>query len=79
MKRRDTIKALGSSAGLLGLFGGISTTEAREAAGTPSYAAGMKPIKITKIRAIATAPQGSNLIVVKVETVHTRTSWEAYF
>ncbi len=68
MKRRDTIKALSGSAGLLGLFGGISTAEAREAAGTPAYATAMKPVKITKVRAIATAPQGSNLIVVKVET-----------
>lgn len=68
--RRDTLKMLGfgSSAGVLGLFGGISTAEAREQQGTPAYAKGLAPVKIKSVRAIATAPQGSNLIVVKVET-----------
>ena len=68
--RRETLKKLGvgSTAGILGLFGGISNAQAREEKGTPNYAKAMKPIKITKVRAIATAPQGSNLIVVKVET-----------
>ncbi|AWV99306.1 enolase C-terminal domain-like protein [Arcticibacterium luteifluviistationis] len=65
--RRDTIKKLGlSSAGILGLFGGASRAEARET--TPSYAKGMGKVTITRVRAIATAPQRSNLIVVKVET-----------
>jgi mannonate dehydratase len=65
--RRETIKKLGlSSAGILGLFGGASRAEARET--TPTYAKGMGKVTITKVRAIATAPQGSNLIVVKVET-----------
>ncbi len=66
--RRDALKmlALGSSAGLLGLFG---TPEARAAAyETPSYARGMAPVTIKSVKAIVTAPQGSNLIVVKVET-----------
>ena len=68
--RRDTLKMLGfgSSAGVLGLFGGISTAEAREQQGTPAYAKGLAPVKIKSVKAIATAPQGSNLIVVKVET-----------
>ncbi|GAB4006053.1 D-galactonate dehydratase family protein [Spirosoma migulaei] len=68
--RRDTLKMLGfgSSAGVLGLFGGISTAEAREQQGKPQYAVGMAPVKIKSVKAIATAPQGSNLIVVKVET-----------
>ncbi|RRA99045.1 enolase C-terminal domain-like protein [Larkinella rosea] len=68
--RRETLKkiGLGSGAGLLGLFGGISTAEARERQGTPSYAKAMAPVKIKSVKAIATAPQGSNLIVVKVET-----------
>ncbi len=35
---------------------------------TPSYAKGLPPVKIKSVKAIATAPQGSNLIVVKVET-----------
>ncbi len=74
MSRRDTMKALGlgGSAGMLGLFGGISDARAdRRAAAeaeTPQYAKGMKPLTIKSVRAIATAPQGSNLIVVKVET-----------
>jgi len=68
--RRNTLKllGLGSSAGALSLFGGISTAEAREQQGTPQYAKGLAPVKIKSVKAIATAPQGSNLIVVKVET-----------
>jgi mannonate dehydratase len=66
--RRDALKmlALGSSAGLLGLFG---TEEARAANyETPSYQKGLAPVKIKSVKAIVTAPAGSNLIVVKVET-----------
>ena len=66
--RRDALRMLGisSSAGLLGLFG---TNESRAAHyETPSYAKGLPPVKIKSVKAIATAPQGSNLIVVKVET-----------
>ncbi|HTE34736.1 MAG TPA: enolase C-terminal domain-like protein [Chryseolinea sp.] len=66
--RRDAIKMLGigSASGLLGLFG---NSEARaETYVTPSYAKGMAPVKIKSVKAIVTAPQGSNLIVVKVET-----------
>ena len=66
--RRDALKmlALGSSAGLLGLFG---TPEANAATyETPSYQKGLAPVKIKSVKAIVTAPQGSNLIVVKVET-----------
>lgn len=62
--RRDTLKIMG--VGMLGLLGG---TEARaENHVTPSYAKGLPPVKIKSVKAIATAPQGSNLIVVKVET-----------
>lgn len=70
LNRRETLKMLGfsTSAGVLGLFGGPSTAEAREQQPTPAYAKGMAPVKIKSVRAIATAPQGSNLIVVKVET-----------
>lgn len=68
LDRREMVKMLGfgSAAGVLGLFG----TPAARAANreTPSYARGMAPVTITKVRAIATAPSGSNLIVVKVET-----------
>jgi len=66
--RRDALKmlALGSSAGLLGLFG---TEEARAANyETPSYQKGLAPVRIKSVKAIVTAPAGSNLIVVKVET-----------
>ena len=68
INRRDAMKmiATGSTAGLLGLFGSpLARAETRL---TPSYAKGMAPIKITNVKAIATAPEGSNLIIVKVET-----------
>jgi mannonate dehydratase len=68
INRREALKLLtaGSAAGLLGLF---SSPEARaETRVTPSYAAGVPPVKIKSVRAISTAPEGSNLIVVKVET-----------
>ncbi len=65
--RRDALKILGAgSAGLLGMLGGVSA-EAKERT-TPSYLKGLPVVKIKNIKAIATAPQGSNLIVVKVET-----------
>src|ERR671922_2694236 len=66
--RREALKMIGASstAGLLGFFG---TTESRaENYVTPSYAKGLPPVKSKSVKAIATAPQGSNLIVVKVET-----------
>jgi mannonate dehydratase len=66
--RREALKmiGLGSTASLLGLLG---SNEARaENYVTPSYAKGLPPVKIKSVKAIATAPQGSNLIVVKVET-----------
>lgn len=67
-QRRNAIKmlGLGSASGLLGLFGSAQANAATYE--TPSYAKGMAPIKIKSVKAIATAPQGSNLIVVKVET-----------
>lgn len=68
VERRDAIKMLGigSASGLLGLFG--STQARADAYEEPSYAKGMAAVKIKSVKAIATAPQGSNLIVVKVET-----------
>jgi mannonate dehydratase len=67
ISRRDTLKFLGisSASSALGLFG---TTESKAEYTTPSYAKGMAPVKIKSVKAIATAPQGPNLIVVKVET-----------
>jgi mannonate dehydratase len=68
--RRDALKMLGagSAAGLLGLLGTADRAHAREHDTKPAYAKGMAPVKIKSVKAIATAPQGSNLIVVKVET-----------
>ena len=62
--RRDTLKIMG--VGMLGLFG--SSEAAAKDRVTPGYAKGLPPVKIKSVKAIATAPQGSNLIVVKVET-----------
>jgi mannonate dehydratase len=65
--RRDALKILGigSASGLLGMIAPAANAETYE---TPSYAKGLPPVKIKSVKAIATAPQGSNLIVVKVET-----------
>jgi len=68
MNRREAMKLLaaGSATGLLGLF---SPPEARaESHVTPSWAKGVPPVKIKSVKAIATAPEGSNLVIVKVET-----------
>ena len=68
ISRRNAMKLLtaGSAAGLLGLFG---TKESRaESYITPAYAKGVPPVKIKSVKSIATAPEGSNLIIVKVET-----------
>ncbi len=68
ISRREAMKLLttGSAAGLLGLFSG---PEARaEIRTTPPYATGVPPVKIKSVKAIATAPEGSNLVIVKVET-----------
>ena len=67
MKRRDMMKGLGwgAAAGALGFFG--RTDEAL--AQTYSKATkGLAPLKITKVKAILTNPQGQRLVVVKVET-----------
>lgn len=68
MNRREAMKLLaaGSATGILGLF---TTPEARaESRVTPSWALGVAPVKIKSVKAIATAPEGSNLIIVKVDT-----------
>jgi mannonate dehydratase len=66
--RREAMKliAAGSTVGLLGLFG--SSVARAEKYETPAYSRGMAPMKIKSVKAIATAPEGINLIVVKVET-----------
>jgi mannonate dehydratase len=75
LNRREAVRLLGAGgAGLLGLFGGFGAqagsigTRKREETETPAYARGMPPLKIKSVKAIATAPQGSNLVMVKVET-----------
>jgi len=67
-ERRNFLKtvALGSAAGIMGLS--VNELNAATPYETPSYAKAMAPVKIKSIKAIATAPAGSNLIVVKVET-----------
>lgn len=65
--RRDFMKtmAMGSAAGAMGFMGNKGEAAPYE---PPSYAKAMPPVKIKSVKAIATAPSGSNLIVVKVET-----------
>ncbi|MHA7830248.1 MAG: enolase C-terminal domain-like protein [Flagellimonas sp.] len=68
--RRNALKALGlgSTAGLFGLFGSTQSHAMTHMAPTnPSYSNGIK-VKITKVKAILTAPYGTNLVIVKVET-----------
>lgn len=68
MDRRNAVKLIstGSAAGILGLF--RSPQALAESKETPSYATGVPPVKIKSVKAIATAPEGSNLVLVKVET-----------
>ena len=69
--RRDAMKmiATGSAAGILGLFRSpLFQAASQENKEAPAYAKGMPAVKISKVRAIATAPAGSNLVIVKVET-----------
>src|SRR5882724_3284802 len=74
LNRRDAMKMLGvgSAAGLFGMLGVNSASAAPRSAATsgetPSYAVGMPQVKIRSVKAIGTAPQGANLVIVKVET-----------
>ena len=66
--RRNFMKtvALGSATGIMGLTANdLNAATPYEA---PNYAKAMAPVKIKSVKAISTAPSGSNLIVVKVET-----------
>src|SRR5450755_2654482 len=67
--RRSVLKllGLGTTSGFVGIFGGISGARA---AGIekPFNSGSLPPIKIRSVKAIATAPQGANLVIVKVET-----------
>lgn len=66
--RREMMKkiALGSATGFLGLLD-IPVFGQKEPA-PPNYKNGVPPVKIKSVKAIATAPEGINLVVVKVET-----------
>lgn len=67
--RREAMKmlALGSTAGLLGLPGNLFA-QAEKLKIPEGCKNGMPPVKIRSVRAIATAPEGSNLVVVRVDT-----------
>jgi mannonate dehydratase len=68
--RRDMVRLLGvGSAGLLGLLGAPTASAAPQTSAAP-YAppTGLPPLKIRGVKAIATAPEGANLVLVKVET-----------
>ncbi len=68
ISRRDAMKLItaGSAAGLMGF---TPADDAEFQSGQkPSFSTGMPPVRIKSVRAIATAPEGSNLIVLKVET-----------
>ena len=68
-RRRNLLKMMtvGSAAGIAGLFGAPAAAMPSRYE-KPRYAKGQAPVKIRSVKAIATAPAGSNLIVVKVET-----------
>jgi mannonate dehydratase len=63
--RRELIKmlGLGSAASLLGTRSAAAPRPTK----TP-IAGGLPPVTIRSVKAIGTAPQGANLVVVKVET-----------
>jgi mannonate dehydratase len=69
--RRNTIKGLGLglAAGAVDLFSRNGKAFAQEASpDSETPGKGSAPIKIRKVRAITTSPQGQRLVVVKVET-----------
>lgn len=65
--RRDVLKmlSLGSAASLLSTTPFTAKAKAPE---VPDYKKALPPVKIKNVKAIATAPDGINLVVVKVET-----------
>lgn len=66
--RREAMKmiAMGSTAGFFGLLG--ISADAQPQRQDRVNKNGLPPLKIRSVKAIATAPEGINLIVVKVET-----------
>jgi mannonate dehydratase len=68
LDRRTLLKVgLGTASGFWGISGGISRARA-ETGEVSSYTRSLAPVKIRSVKAIGTAPQGANLVVVKVET-----------
>ena len=67
MNRREMMKGLGVSAAA-GAFGFLGSKNEAMAQTYSKATNGLAPLKITKVRAIPTNPQGQRLIVVKVET-----------
>lgn len=71
LDRREAVKmfGLGSAAGLLSLISAPMSAEAKEEERAKNtHAKNMAPVTIRSVKAIGTAPAGSNLVVVKVET-----------
>src|SRR5579864_9144082 len=68
--RRSVLKALGigTASGFLGVFGATSTARAAVNA-RKHHGGGSSPsIQIRIVKSIGTAPQGANLVILKVET-----------
>src|SRR5438270_10499506 len=66
MNRRNFFKHLSQGAAVAGLAG--ANTNSLSAAASSSAASGSTPLKITRVKAILTAPARIRLCVVKVET-----------
>jgi mannonate dehydratase len=64
MDRRNVLKNMG----LLMASASIGIANQTQAINVEKSNAGLPPLKITNLKAIATAPEGDNLVVVKVET-----------
>ena len=67
ISRRDVLKGLGLGTAAT-TFGALSGTNEAIASVFSAATRGLPPLKITKVKAIATCPNGIELIVVKVET-----------
>ena len=70
LDRRSVLKALGigTASGFLGVFGASSSALAAGDAKQHHVGGILPSIKIRNVKAIGTAPQGANLVIVKVET-----------
>src|SRR5450432_3859623 len=68
--RRSILKALGigTASGVLGVFGAMPSARAAGISKAPHSGGSLPSLKIRSVKAIGTAPQGANLVIVKVET-----------